>query len=101
MISSELIKIENDLFCIKSLQMDNNTYLIVNKKQCIVIDPSFAYDEICQFLEKYSLTLQGIVLTHCHFDHSWSASKLAKKYLCSVYIHELDKNTYLKYDCSN
>lgn len=100
MINFELIQIANDLFCIKSVEMDNNTYLLVKDNKSVVIDPSFSFETIDHFLNKKKLKLMGIILTHCHYDHSWAVSALEKKYTCPIYAHELDKSTYFKYDCS-
>ena len=100
MINSELIQIANNLFCFKSIEMDNNTYLLVKNGKCIIIDPSFNFQTIDHFLTNKKLKLVGIILTHCHYDHSWAVSALEKKYACPIYAHEFDKSTYLKYDCS-
>lgn len=100
MINSKLIQINNNLFCIKSTEIDNNSYLLVKNNQCVIIDPSFNIEAIDHFLNQKNLKLVGIILTHCHYDHSWAVSGLTKKYLCPIYAHELDKSTYLKYDCS-
>lgn len=101
MINIELIQIEPDLFCIKSLLMDNNTYIVVQNKQCIVIDPSFNEEAIKQFLKQKTIKLSAIILTHCHYDHSWAVSALENTYHCPVYAHKLDQITYEKYDCAH
>ena len=45
-----ITKISHDLVNIKSPLMDNNSYLLIKNKKVIVIDPSFAADEIIKLL---------------------------------------------------
>lgn len=93
-------KINNDLEVVVSDLMQNNTYLIYHGKDVLIIDPSFAGDEIIEHLNnKYSVA--GILLTHAHFDHTFDTAKLIKKYGCPVYILDKEKETYQLYDCSD
>lgn len=89
-------EIGQDLVVISSHYMDNNSYLIFNKKEAIVIDPSFSGQEIIDNIPNDTKVV-GILLTHAHFDHCYDTQLLVNKYACPVYIHEADKNTYYKY----
>ena len=60
----------------------SNTYIITRYNKAFLIDPSFSYEEIKLFLEGYDL--EGILLTHGHFDHTI----LIGTFNCPVYIHQ-------------
>lgn len=64
-----------------------NTYIVSNlqTKQAIIFDPADHADSIIQFLEKEELTLEGIVLTHGHFDHIMAVGELVDHYKVKVY----------------
>lgn len=63
---------------------------IINKegsKSCLVIDPGEDAEKIADYIRKKSLKLEGILLTHGHFDHITGVSKLVslaggKVYAC-------------------
>ncbi len=88
--------IEPNLVVINSSYMDNNSYIIFNQKEAIVIDPSFSGDDIIKSIPN-DIKVIAILLTHAHFDHCFDTGKLVEKYKCPVYIHEGDKLTYTKY----
>ena len=58
--------------------------------KALVVDPAFAEDRILSFLEKHDLTLAGILLTHCHFDHMWALDALVEKTGVPFYCPALD-----------
>lgn len=69
--------------------MQENTYFIWKDHDCVIIDPGCRFDEIVHFLEKHSLNLKAILLTHGHFDHIVAVDELSEKYDCPVYAHQL------------
>lgn len=95
-----ITKISHDLVNIKSDLMDNNSYLLVKNKKVIVIDPSFAADEIIKLVTKNNWKMQAIILTHSHFDHTFSCYKLVNLYKCPIFLNKFDSIIYHKYDCS-
>jgi len=60
------------------LLKDNYAYLLSYENQAIVIDPSDG-PPIINILEKHSLSLTHILLTHHHQDHIAGAEKLKEK----------------------
>lgn len=88
--------LQPNLVVVSSRYMDNNSYLIFNQKEVIVIDPSFSGDEIISSIPK-DCKVVAILLTHAHFDHCYDVAKILKKWDCPVYIHEGDKLTYQSY----
>ena len=69
-----------------------NCYIIHDEhsKTCCVIDPGYDADTILDKLETLGLTLEAILLTHCHFDHVGAVKDLAAETQCDVYLHPDD-----------
>ena len=66
MLASELL-----LGKIISSPFDENTYVahLAGRDDCIVFDPGFDPDAICDYLDKRGLTPAAILCTHGHSDH--------------------------------
>lgn len=64
-----------------------NTYLIFNEDECIIVDP--ANDEKVLFKYIDNRKIQGILLTHGHFDHFRKLEKILKLTNVPVYMHKL------------
>ena len=69
--------------------MDNNTFLIIVGKECLMIDPSFDKEKIAHQI--HNLDLKAILITHGHFDHIHSAAFFAQKYKIPIYINGNDQ----------
>ncbi len=81
-----------------------NTYLVIDSKNnCVVIDPSTDSDGIINYIIKNDLSLQGILLTHSHFDHMRGVNRLVSYFHVPFYVHEDDIEglTDYKKNCSN
>lgn len=65
-----------------------NCYIVrpIQSNHCVVIDPGAQPERILSFLEKNNLSLEGILLTHGHFDHVGGVKELAKETNCPVYM---------------
>lgn len=48
-----------------------NTYLIINDKKGIIVDPTIGLEKYIDDIKKINIT--AILLTHCHIDHIASA----------------------------
>ena len=81
MINVEIIK------CLK----DNFSYVLIDGKNCIVIDPSES-KPIVKLLNEKKLSLKYILNTHHHFDHVDGNLDLKKRYNCKIIGFEGDKN---------
>lgn len=64
--------------------MDQNTYLILSKKEAILIDAGAEVEDIKNALDGRKLEL--VLMTHLHFDHIWNLDKIIKEFDCPVYI---------------
>ena len=67
-----------------------NCYLLVSGTHALVIDPSASAKAISEALNSEGATLEGILLTHGHFDHIVSLDNLRDKINAPAYIHTED-----------
>ncbi len=69
-----------------------NCYILTapGSRHCLVIDPGFTPEVVLDHLAEQGLTLEAILLTHCHFDHVGGVRDLAAATDCRVYLHEAD-----------
>ncbi|MCQ2956689.1 MAG: MBL fold metallo-hydrolase [Mycoplasmoidaceae bacterium] len=58
--------------------MDNNTYIIFNGKEAIVIDPSFSGNEVIAAIPQDTKVV-AVLLTHAHFDHCFDTAAIIDK----------------------
>ncbi|ROS09720.1 glyoxylase-like metal-dependent hydrolase (beta-lactamase superfamily II) [Chryseobacterium nakagawai] len=80
----------------------NYSYIIQFKgtKEILLIDPSWEINVLKDFVQSHNFEVEGILLTHSHFDHTNLADELAKFYNCSIYITAVEAQTY-NFTCSN
>ena len=89
--------------------MSSNCYLVIDEKSrhCLCIDPASekSLREI-DYIETKKLTLDYILLTHEHADHTWGANALKEKYpdsqivcseICDKYAKKASKAYFLLY----
>ena len=69
--------------------IQTNTYMLIEGKDCILIDPASKADKLIDLLG--DLNLVGILLTHGHFDHIKAVDGLYEHYKCPVYLHHDDE----------
>ncbi|QVK20284.1 MBL fold metallo-hydrolase [Mycoplasmatota bacterium] len=62
-----------------------NTYVVIDKQDCILIDPGLMSQELKEFIKNYNLKF--ILLTHGHYDHFGGIKDLN----VPIYINEFDK----------
>lgn len=82
-----------------------NCYLVMNKntKDAFVVDPGAEADAIARWIEKEQAKLQGILLTHGHFDHIMAVNELKEQYPVEVFAAEAETELLMDADlnCSN
>lgn len=77
---------------VKKLVLGNlqtNTYILEENNHCIIIDPASNPKRILENVK--DLVVDGIVLTHGHFDHIKAVDRLVKELKCDVFISEYDE----------
>ncbi len=77
-----------DCFVLGMVQV--NTYLLWEDNHVLIIDPGSKSLKIQETIDQQNAIVDGIVLTHGHFDHIAGVDAFVKKYQCPVYINELD-----------
>jgi hydroxyacylglutathione hydrolase len=69
--------------------LGNNTYLVIDGDEAIVIDPS--YGSTSKILEQTKgVKIKYIINTHGHPDHTWENQKLKEKTHTKLLIHKAD-----------
>ena len=65
-----------------------NCYIVHQKgdSRCVVIDPGDEPERILSYLDEQALSLQGVLLTHGHFDHVGAMPQLVEKTGCGVWL---------------
>ncbi len=70
----------------------SNCYVVKDKdtQSAIVIDPGHPRSRALEFIEKNSLTVEYVLLTHRHFDHVLGTAEFVRKTGAKATIHRLD-----------
>ncbi|MBV8845317.1 MAG: MBL fold metallo-hydrolase [Bryobacterales bacterium] len=63
-------------------------------REAIVVDPGDQIEDIVAILEKHSLRVRAIVITHAHIDHIGGAAKLKAATGAPVYMNSSDQELY-------
>ena len=72
-----------------------NTYILYDEtKECVIIDPGCSNEherqELADFIKEEELKPVKLLNTHCHIDHVFGNSFVAKNYNVQLEIHEKD-----------
>ena len=67
-----------------------NTYLLISGTHALVVDPSVSVEALSAVLSEEDATLEGILLTHGHFDHTTSVDTVRDAFGIPAYIHSHD-----------
>jgi len=73
---------------------EENTYLIAHGNEALLVDPGFSnnseFSAFKEILEKDSLNLLGVMLTHAHVDHVLGLHQVLQSYDIPVYLNQND-----------
>lgn len=81
-------------------KMHENCYIAVDEetKRGIIVDPGDEAEKIENELISLGVKLEGIILTHCHFDHVGAVDEIKAKHPeINIYVNEIDYE-YVKDD---
>lgn len=71
--------------------MGNFTYIVYDKDNAVIIDPSWGHKEIREFLKQEKIKPVAVLLTHGHYDHTNDAPLISEEFKIPVYIHRADE----------
>lgn len=64
-----------------------NCYIVMDQEKALVIDPGDEADLLDALIQSLGVQVQGILLTHAHFDHIGAVDALIKKFGVNVYVN--------------
>ena len=73
-----------NIICIINGELEENCYIIHNKKDALIVDPGSEEDKIYKVIDELKLTVKGILVTHYHFDHVLCLDKVKGKYKVDI-----------------
>jgi glyoxylase-like metal-dependent hydrolase (beta-lactamase superfamily II) len=70
-----------------------NTYIFRRdgSSQALIVDPGEEAPRLLHAIDELGLTLEGILLTHTHFDHVGAVAPVAKATGAEVWVPEIEK----------
>jgi len=72
-------------------QLQANCYLLVNDKNCLIIDPADDAPFILEEIQRKRLNLVGMLATHGHFDHIGAVGEIQLSFNIPLYIFKEDQ----------
>lgn len=73
-------------------ELQENCFILFDEnKDAFVVDPGGSSENIIEAIDKNSLNIKYILLTHGHFDHVGAVAALVKKYKAPVYMSKDDR----------
>lgn len=69
-----------------------NTYIINEKQEALIIDPGANFLDIVKYINEKELVVNGVLLTHGHFDHLYTLNEVVDRYNCKVYIYNKERD---------
>ncbi|MCR6643001.1 MAG: MBL fold metallo-hydrolase [Sporocytophaga sp.] len=81
-------------FHVSNSFIKNQCYLIYSNHAGILVDPSWDYNLIKDFLVEQGIVLKGILLTHAHIDHTDLAQRFAVYYDVQVFMSSTEIEDY-------
>lgn len=70
-----------------------NTYIAVNEEtnEAVVIDPGEEAERIIAALDELGVSVAGILITHCHFDHIGAVAPVAAHTGAEVWVPKIEQ----------
>jgi glyoxylase-like metal-dependent hydrolase (beta-lactamase superfamily II) len=88
----------HEILPVGMLQCNCSIFGDEQSREAIVIDPGDNIEDIFAILEKHSLTVKAIVITHAHIDHIGGAAKLKAITGAPVHMNQDDAELYDRLD---
>jgi hydroxyacylglutathione hydrolase len=84
----------HEILPVGALQCNCSIFGDEQSRQAIVIDPGDQIEDILGALQKHSLEVKAIVITHAHIDHIGGAAKLKAATGAPVFMNQNDQALY-------
>lgn len=84
----------HEILPVGMLQCNCSIFGDEQSREAIVVDPGDNIDDIVAILEKHSLKVKAIVITHAHIDHIGGAAKLKALTGAPVHMNREDAELY-------
>src|SRR5687767_8982036 len=68
-----------------------NCFLFHRDGRALIVDPGDEAPKLLNAIESLGLTLEGILLTHTHFDHVGAVAPVARETGAEVWVPEIEK----------
>jgi hydroxyacylglutathione hydrolase len=78
---------------IPAVALGTNCYVLAPSRgeECVIVDPGVAVaDTLAETLSEHGLRPAGVLLTHGHFDHVWSAGAVCGAHGVAAHLHADD-----------
>lgn len=81
-----------EIRCVRVGLIQTNCYIIYDDaaREAVIVDPGDDADYLEECVDKLSVRVAGILLTHGHSDHFKALEELKAKYPVPVYVHQDD-----------
>jgi glyoxylase-like metal-dependent hydrolase (beta-lactamase superfamily II) len=77
-------------------QVETNAYVLSHEGRALLVDPAAEPQRILAYLNAQKLSVEGILLTHGHFDHIGAVNELAGRFKLPVYAHKKEQAYFEK-----
>ncbi len=69
--------------------LGTNCYILEAEEEKVawIVDPGDESDKIAHVIEEREVEVEGILITHAHYDHIGAAGVLAERFDCSILLH--------------
>ncbi len=71
-------------------QLQANCYFLIEKNNCLIIDPGDEASFILQYLQRERLNLVGLLATHGHFDHIMAVGEIQESFPVPFCVNKQD-----------
>lgn len=70
--------------------LETNSHILHNEKNAVFVDVGGDPAPLFAYLQKHSLILEAVYMTHLHFDHIFGLSQVLHKHPVPAYVYEQD-----------
>jgi len=76
--------------------LKSNCYIIYENEKCFIVDPGYESIEVLDFIRNNQLHVEGVYLTHGHYDHIGGVNTIKALFNALVYAPKKDNMWFNK-----